>query len=878
MDSRQSTPCNAAFNCGGCSVCRGAAASTSIAAALEYRSDFEEDGFMVRSSLRILQILLLTLFAALPAQAEGGKTILVFDASGSMWGQVEGEAKITIAQRVLGDLLETLPADQQLGLMAYGHRRKGDCSDIELLVPPGPDTRAAIRKAVDGISPKGKTPLSQAVIDAAEALKYEEEPATVILLTDGIETCNLDPCAVGADLEKTGVNFTAHVIGFDVADKKEQEQLRCLAENTGGKFLPAANAAELADALEQVSVEEPAPAPVELDVLFRATDGDKGPQIDEPLVWTVTSLADGSVVADHENAATLERTLPPGQYRVEVLRPSDEATATREVTLEAGTGQLIVTLVLESPLPKATLEAPAAAPAGSAVVVAWTGPGIEGDYIAVSAPGSADDKWINYGRVKANVPKAEVVLPTVEGPYELRYVDKRGRVLARRAIEATPIQATLTLPASAPAGSTVEVGWSGPGYKGDYISVVEAEKSGSAYVNYEYVRDKPTVGLLMPAVPGSFEVRYVLGQDKRILARQTIAVEPVSATLTAPDSAAAGATIKVEWTGPGYRSDYISVSKPDERDGAYINYSYLRDGSPTDVQLPPTPGVYELRYVVNQDQTVLARRAITVTEVGATLTILPSAPAGSSLDVTWSGPNYQGDYISVSKPEAGDGEYLYYSYAREGSPLKLQLPVDPGSYEVRYVVGQDRVVLARAALEVTAVSASLIVQSTAPAGATLPVGWSGPGYDGDYLTVVAPGAEPGEYVNYVYLRDGANPAMLLLPPDPGRYEVRYVDGNGPKVLASQPIETTKVTATLKAPPSGKAGGEIPVTWTGPAYDGDFISVTRTDGDPSSYIEYVYLRDASPATLRLPAEPGRYEIRYVMSQGPRVLAKIAVTVE
>jgi len=127
---------------------------------------------------------------ALSVQAqESPRAILVLDASGSMWGQIDGTAKITIAQDVIGGLLESLPPQQELGLTAYGHRRKGDCSDIETMIVPGGDQRANIANAVNGIKPKGKTPLSAAVIQAAEALKYTEEAATVILVSDGKETC-----------------------------------------------------------------------------------------------------------------------------------------------------------------------------------------------------------------------------------------------------------------------------------------------------------------------------------------------------------------------------------------------------------------------------------------------------------------------------------------------------------------------------------------------------------------------------------------------------------------------------------------------------------------------------------------------------------------
>ncbi|WDR03732.1 hypothetical protein PSQ19_06665 [Devosia algicola] len=67
------------------------------------------------------------------------------------------------------------------------------------MVPPGQNNAEAITTAAKSISPKGKTPLSAAVRMAAETLKYTEDKATVILITDGLETCDVDPCALGSE-------------------------------------------------------------------------------------------------------------------------------------------------------------------------------------------------------------------------------------------------------------------------------------------------------------------------------------------------------------------------------------------------------------------------------------------------------------------------------------------------------------------------------------------------------------------------------------------------------------------------------------------------------------------------------------------------------
>lgn len=192
------------------------------------------------------------LLASATAAPAADKAIIVFDASGSMWGQIDGEAKISIARRTLEQVLGTIPDTLELGFMAYGHRDKGSCTDIELIIPPGPNTDGPIVEAANGLTPKGKTPISDAVRKAAEELRYTEEKATVILITDGLETCEADPCAVATELEAAGVDFTTHVVGFGLS-AEEGAQVACLAENTGGQYVQAENAAALGQALQTVA-------------------------------------------------------------------------------------------------------------------------------------------------------------------------------------------------------------------------------------------------------------------------------------------------------------------------------------------------------------------------------------------------------------------------------------------------------------------------------------------------------------------------------------------------------------------------------------------------------------------------------------------------
>jgi hypothetical protein len=87
---------------------------------------------------RLLFSFLFLFFWLTAALADGQRVILVLDASGSMWGQIGSKSKMDIAKQVVGKVIGTWKPEDELGLVAYGHRKKGACDDIETLIPPGP--------------------------------------------------------------------------------------------------------------------------------------------------------------------------------------------------------------------------------------------------------------------------------------------------------------------------------------------------------------------------------------------------------------------------------------------------------------------------------------------------------------------------------------------------------------------------------------------------------------------------------------------------------------------------------------------------------------------------------------------------------------------
>lgn len=556
-------------------------------------------------------IVLIVLSTAVMAQ-ELPRTVLVFDGSGSMWGQIEGTAKVTIAQDVVADLMQSLPEQQTIGLVAYGHNRKGDCNDIETLIQPSVGNRGAIVEAVRGISPKGKTPLSAAVMQAAEGLKYAEDEATVILLSDGIETCGLDPCEVGRALEASGINFTAHVIGFDVKEAEGQAQLQCLAAETGGLYRDASNAAELASALTEVVATPEIVLPVPAQVRFMATNGEGGAVIDDPLLWEINSL-DVSNNPDIEEASEITRMLTPGNYQIRVARLASEDAPVIVGVRVLEQAQQRVVIALPRALPEATIMGPPSAEIGSRKTISWTGPGVVTDRIEIRPAGTAEVVAQSAVGQTGNV---SLIMPATPGLYDVVYVmDDGDVVLASQPLEVVDAVVSLDFAPAIEAGYPLEIEWVGPGNTLDYIRIVASgttDRFSEASTRRSSDRGG-TVTLTAPAEPGSYDVIYYFDQDREVLVRRPVTVTETRATLTAPVNAAAGSEIAVSWTGPGSTLDQILLRKPFETRVIASQYVSNSNGTVT-LQLPTTPGAYELIYLLEGTRQALVTANISVTE------------------------------------------------------------------------------------------------------------------------------------------------------------------------------------------------------------------------------------------------------------------------
>lgn len=164
-----------------------------------------------------------------------------------------------IATDVLSTSVNNLPVNQNVGLVAYGHRREGDCRDVEFMIGMDNNDKSLVNQTLTGIRPLGRTPLAYSATEVINTLREADKSATVILVTDGIESCDGNICEVVQAAKDEGIDFKLHIIGFGLQEE-ETTQLQCAAKAGGGQYYDAENAEALSSVLNEATestVDEP---------------------------------------------------------------------------------------------------------------------------------------------------------------------------------------------------------------------------------------------------------------------------------------------------------------------------------------------------------------------------------------------------------------------------------------------------------------------------------------------------------------------------------------------------------------------------------------------------------------------------------------------
>lgn len=249
---------------------------------------------------KILLFVVLILFSG-SAFAAADQIQIILDASGSMKEQLDGRPKIDIARESLNAVIQKIPVQSHIGLRAFGHKLShkdpNTCTDTELLMSIGPLNREKLISTVNALTVRGETPIAYSLKKAADDFAPDVQK-TVVLLSDGKETCGGDPVAVIAELKKRGIDLKVHVIGFAV-DDTTAAQLKAISDASGGKYFAAKDASQLTNSFQKaVTVAPPPPAPTPTpkpkeDPLVNLIGAENGGQIITASADIFSKLIDG---------------------------------------------------------------------------------------------------------------------------------------------------------------------------------------------------------------------------------------------------------------------------------------------------------------------------------------------------------------------------------------------------------------------------------------------------------------------------------------------------------------------------------------------------------------------------------------------------------
>ncbi len=215
---------------------------------------------MFKRNAALFFLLSLTLFISSARAQNPSEIEIVFDASSSMNDANGGVKKLDVAKQALTTIAGQISSDSRVGLRIFGktpvrENIRESCTDSQLVNPIGPFQKDQMVASVLSIQSYGMTALGYSLEQAGKDFSAAPDiKKTIILLSDGEETCGKDPLQVIEALKAQGIQFTIHAIGFD-ASEAAKGQLKKLAEMTSGTYREARDASELQKSLQEVAEE-----------------------------------------------------------------------------------------------------------------------------------------------------------------------------------------------------------------------------------------------------------------------------------------------------------------------------------------------------------------------------------------------------------------------------------------------------------------------------------------------------------------------------------------------------------------------------------------------------------------------------------------------
>jgi Ca-activated chloride channel family protein len=200
----------------------------------------------------LLQILSIQLFAQKYTEPSLTRILFILDGSQSMLSKWEDGNKMEVARELLTNMADSLSRidNVELALRVYGHQKPvppQDCNDTKLEVPFSKRNIKKIKNKLRAIRPKGTTPIAHSLeLSIHDFPKCDNCRNIIILITDGIESCDGDPCAVSLQLQKKGIILKPFVIGIGL-DEEFKETFNCV-----GRYYNATNKKRFKEILDVV--------------------------------------------------------------------------------------------------------------------------------------------------------------------------------------------------------------------------------------------------------------------------------------------------------------------------------------------------------------------------------------------------------------------------------------------------------------------------------------------------------------------------------------------------------------------------------------------------------------------------------------------------
>jgi Ca-activated chloride channel family protein len=157
-----------------------------------------------------------------------------------MAANIEGVrgSKVVLAREAVRRGLTKVGPQTRVGLISFGHRR-GDCGDVELLRPLETLDVQRIGDSLEKMNPRGRGPLTAALLEAAKPLASVSGRRSVVLIHDDADNCQQNVCAAAEVLRRSGL--VAHVVGLGL---KPEDATHGLSDPDHGRSVFNARSAE----------------------------------------------------------------------------------------------------------------------------------------------------------------------------------------------------------------------------------------------------------------------------------------------------------------------------------------------------------------------------------------------------------------------------------------------------------------------------------------------------------------------------------------------------------------------------------------------------------------------------------------------------------